>query len=124
MAVGWNSEIQGLMQEDDDIDYRVPIEGSLLWQDCICVPRTTSNPAAAHALINYSLDAKVAAAIAEKFWYATPNQAALELLPEPYRKDHTIFPGMDIIQRCEPALNLGEDGTQLRDQVWNKVLAA
>ena len=124
VTVGWNSEVLGLMQDDDDIDYRVPIEGALLWQDCICILRTSANVSGAHTLLNYALDARVSATIAEELWYATPNQAALELLPETYREDHVIFPGMDIIERCEPALNLGKAGTQLRDKIWKKVSAA
>ena len=124
VTVGWNSEILGLMEDDDDIDYRVPIEGSLLWQDCVSILRTTANPSGAHTLLNHALDARVSAAIAEEFWYATPNQAALELLPDSYKKDHVIFPGMDTIKRCEPALNLGEAGTLLRDRIWKKVLEA
>lgn len=124
VAVGWNSEILELMGDDDEIDYRVPTEGSLVWQDCIGILRTTTSASAAHTLLNYALDAEVAAATAEKFWYATPNQAALKLLPASYREDHVIFPGMEIIERCEPALNLGEAGTQLRDRIWKKVLEA
>jgi spermidine/putrescine transport system substrate-binding protein len=124
LAVGWNSEVLRLMEEDDDIDYRVPTEGGLVWQDCVCIPRTAPNPSGAHKLINYALDAEVGAAIAEHLWYATPNRAAVALLPEDYREDHTIFPGMEIIKRCEPALNLGEAGTRLRDQVWQRVSEA
>ena len=121
VAVGWNTEIIGLMDEDDDIDYRVPMEGGLLWQDCLCIPNSAANPEDAHALINYALRADVGATIAENFWYATPNRAALDFVPEAYRTDHTIFPGMKIIEHCEPALNLGEAGTRLRREVWQKV---
>ena len=121
LTVGWNNEVAGLMEEDDDIGYRVPTEGGLLWQDCICIPRAAANPSGAHKLINFALEAEVGAAIAKNFWYATPNRAAVELLPETYRKDHTVFPGMKIIERCEPAVNLGEAGTRLRDKTWQKV---
>jgi spermidine/putrescine transport system substrate-binding protein len=124
LAVDWNSEVLRLMEEDDDIDYRVPTEGGLLWQDCVCIPRTAANPSAAHSLIDFALEAEVGAAIAEDLWYATPNRAAVALLPEAYRQDHAIFPGMDIIKRCEPALNLGEAGTRLRNQFWQRVLEA
>ena len=124
LAVGWNSEIIGLMDQDDDIDYRVPVEGGLLWQDCMCIPRSAENPEDAHVLMDYALQADVGARIAESFWYATPNRAALELLSDDYRTDHTIFPGMDVIRQCEPALNLGEAGTQLRLRIWDEVEAA
>ncbi len=61
---------------------------------------------------------------ADDLWYATPNRAAVALLPKDYREDHTIFPGMEIIKRCEPALSLGEAGTRLRDQIWQRVSEA
>lgn len=121
LAVGWNTEVFGPMQENNDIDYRVPNEGGMLWQDCLCIPHPASNPSGAHILINYALKAEVGAAIAENFWYATPNRAAVALLPDAYRNDPTIFPGMEIIKRCEPALSLGKAGTRLREQVWKKV---
>jgi spermidine/putrescine transport system substrate-binding protein len=124
VAIGWNTEILGLMDKDDDIDYRVPVEGGLLWQDCMCIPASATNAEDAHTLINYALEAQVGAKIAESFWYATPNQAALAFLSDAYRADHTIFPGMDVIKQCEPALNLGEAGTRLRLQIWGEVTKA
>ncbi len=102
----------------------MPAEGGLLWQDCFCIPRSASNPSGAHRLIDYALEAEVGAAIAEYLWYATPNRAAVALLSQDYREDHTIFPGMEIIKPCEPALNLGEAGTRLRDQIWQRVSEA
>jgi spermidine/putrescine transport system substrate-binding protein len=124
LTVGWNNEVLGLMEQDDDIGYRVPTEGGLLWQDCLCIPSTAANPAGAHKLINYALEADTGASIARNFWYATPNRAAVALLPDGYRTDPVVFPGMDIIKRCEPALNLGKAGTILRDQTWLKVSEA
>jgi spermidine/putrescine transport system substrate-binding protein len=124
LTVGWNNEVLELMEQDDDIGYRVPVEGGLLWQDCLCIPRSAANSADAHKLINFALEAETGATIAEDYWYATPNRAALALLPDGYREDPAIFPGMDIIKRCEAALNLGRAGTRLRDQTWQAVFDA
>jgi spermidine/putrescine transport system substrate-binding protein len=124
LAVSWNTEVKELMEKDDNIGYRVPNEGGLLWQDCLCVPHTSANVMDAHKLINYVLDGNVAATIAGTLKYATPNRAAAERLGKDYREDPTIFPGMEIIKRCEPALNLGKAGTELRDRVWKKVIEA
>ncbi len=124
LTVGWSSEVVQLMAEDDDIGYRVPVEGGLLWQDCLCIPRSAANPDGAHKLINFALGAEAGATIAQDYWYSTPNRAALALLPEGYWDDPVIFPGMDIAVRCEAALNLGRKGTQLRDRTWQAVVDA
>ena len=39
VAVEWNGDILQVMGEDDDLSYVVPQEGSLLWQDCMCIPK-------------------------------------------------------------------------------------
>jgi len=124
LTVSWNNEALQLMEQDDDIGYRVPAEGGLVWQDCLCIPRSSANSADAHKLINFALEAETGATIAEDYWYATPNRAALALLPDGYSEDPAVFPGMDIIKRCEAALNLGRAGTRLRDQTWQAVFDA
>ena len=69
------------MQEDDDLDFVVPKEGTLINSDCLCIPRGAPRPDNAHRFINYLLDAKVGADISNTIMYTTPNGAALALMP-------------------------------------------
>ena len=80
LTMEWNGDILQVMEEDDDISYVVPKEGGLLWQDCLCIPVGAPHPENAHKFINYILDAKAGAAIADFIYYATPNKAAKNLL--------------------------------------------
>jgi spermidine/putrescine transport system substrate-binding protein len=124
LTMEWNGDILQVMAEDDDIGYAVPKEGGLLWEDCMCIPKGGAHPINAHKFINYILDGKAGAAIADYIQYATPNKAAKALLPDTYTKNPAIFPPDSVIAASEAALYLGEDRQRLIDETWTRIQAA
>jgi spermidine/putrescine transport system substrate-binding protein len=120
----WNGDILQVMEEDDDIAYVVPKEGTLLWQDCLAIPTGAPHPDNAHAFINFVLDAEAGAAIADYIQYATANAAAKELMSADYVDNQAIFPTDDIIAKSEPSVYLGEEPIRLRDEAWTRIQAA
>ena len=120
----WNGDIKQIMKEDDDVNYVLPKEGSLVWQDTMAIPKGAPHPENANAFINFILDAKVGQEIAETISYATPNKAARELTSDDYKNNPVIFPPSDILAKCEPALYLGEEATRVRDELWTRIQAA
>jgi spermidine/putrescine transport system substrate-binding protein len=124
LTMEWNGDILQVMGEDPDIGYAVPKEGGLLWEDCMCIPKGGAHPMNAHKFINYILDAKAGAAIADYIQYATPNKAAKALLPDEYTKNPAIFPPDSVISRSEASIYLGEDRQRLIDETWTRIQAA
>lgn len=120
----WNGDIKQVMAEDDDIDYVIPKEGTLLWQDVLAVPKGAPHPENAMIFINFVLDAEVGREIAETILYATPNKAARALTAEEYRTNPVIFPSPDLLAKCEPSLYIGEEAVKLRDEAWTRIQAA
>jgi spermidine/putrescine transport system substrate-binding protein len=124
LTMEWNGDILQVMEEDDDISYVVPKEGSLLWQDCLCIPKGAPHPENAHKLIDYILDAEAGAAIADFIYYATANKAARAHLEDDYNMNPAIFPSDETLANCESAVYLGEDVTRMKDEAWTRVLAS
>ncbi len=124
LAVEWNGDILQIMEEDDDIGYVIPDEGSLVWEDTLCIPTGAPHPNNAHAFINYILDANAGAKIAEFIFYATPNQASRNLLGDDYNKNPAIFPPEEVIAKCEPAIYLGETLQRHYEEAWTRLQAA
>jgi spermidine/putrescine transport system substrate-binding protein len=124
ITMEWNGDILQVMEEDDDISYVVPKEGSLLWQDCLCIPNGAPHPGNAHKFIDFILDAEAGAAIADFIQYATANAAARKLLPPEYNDNPAIFPTEATLSKCEAAIYLGEDAQRQRDEAWTRILAA
>jgi len=124
MAQEWNGDILQVKAEDDDIDYALPKEGGLLWQDCLCVPNDAPHPQNAHAFINFILDAEAGSKIAEFIEYATPNEAARKLMDDSYNTNPAIFPTDEALAKSEAAVYLGEDRQRMIDEAWTRINAA
>jgi len=120
----WNGDIVQVMAEDADLNYIVPTEGSLMWQDTMAIPVGAPHPDNAHAFINFVLDAEVGKGIATTIQFATTNRAARELMDDKYKNNPAIFPPPEIIAKCEPGLYLGEEATKVRDEIWTRIKAA
>jgi spermidine/putrescine transport system substrate-binding protein len=124
VCLEYNGDVLQVMAEDDDLSYVVPEEGSLLWEDTMCIPRGGPNPDNAHAFINFILAPEVHGAIAEFVRYPCPNAAAMEYIPEADRNDPAIYPARDVLQRCEFAIYMGEKIEGLYQDALTRVLAA
>ena len=124
IAQEWNGDILQVMKENKDLNYVVPTEGSLVWQDTIAIPSGAPHPDNAHKFINYILDAKAGADIASFINYASPNAAARKLLDDNYNKNTTIFPPAEVLAKCEAQIYLGEDGQKLFEDAWTRIQAA
>jgi spermidine/putrescine transport system substrate-binding protein len=124
VCLEYNGDVLQVMEEDDDLSYIVPSEGSLLWEDAMCIPRGGPNPDNAHTFINFILDAPVHGAIAEFVRYPCPNAAAMEHIPEADRTDPAIYPPREVLERCEFAVYKGEQIESLYQDALTRVLAA
>lgn len=124
LTMEWNGDILQVMEEDDDLDYVVPKEGGLIWQDCLCIPKGAPHPQNAHALINFILDAEAGRDIAEYIYYATPNAAARALAEDAYKNNPAIFPPDETIAMLESSIYKGEDYQRMVDEAITRVRAA
>jgi spermidine/putrescine transport system substrate-binding protein len=124
IVMEYNGDIAQVMQEDPDLDFVVPREGSLLNSDCLCIPKGAPRPDNAHQFINFVLDAKAGAEISSTIRYPTPNAAALALMPADYRDNPVIFPPAAVMARCEYADFEGLDRAHLLDETVTRIFAA
>jgi spermidine/putrescine transport system substrate-binding protein len=117
-------DIAQVMREDKDLDFVVPKEGSLLYQDCLCIPAGAPRPDNAHRFINYILDAKAEAGIIDTILYATPNAAAKKLLPANYQSNPVIFPTGPGMDKSEYGLFEGAGQAQAFEEAMTRIRAA
>ncbi len=110
-AVGlvWSGDASEIMSENENLDYVVPEEGSNLWFDNMVIPKTANNIEGAHQFMNFMLDPKIAARNAEYVGYSTPNEKALDYLPEEVAKDERFYPDEALTEKLEVYDNLGKE---------------
>ena len=98
VAVGWSGDVfQAQARADEagngvEIAYVIPKEGALQWFDMLAIPADAPNPDAAHAFINFIMDAQITADITNYVWYANANAASMPLVDEEITSDPGIFP--------------------------------
>jgi putrescine transport system substrate-binding protein len=81
------------------VSYSVPQEGALMWFDSMAILKDAPHPDAAHAFINYMMDAKVAAANTNYVQYPNGNLASQEFIDDEIRNDPLIYPSPDFIEK-------------------------
>lgn len=123
MAVVYSGDAMWCMEENPDLAFAVPDEGSNVWIDNIIIPKTSKHPAEAEAFINFLCDAEIAKANTEYIGFSTPNKAALALLDAEWLEDETYNPPQEVLDRCEIFKDLG-DFIEVFNDAWSKVKAA
>ena len=123
VCMEWNGDILQVMTEDDDLNYLVPREGSILWEDTMCIPAGGPNPDNAHEFINYILTAEVHGRIATEVKYPCPNAAAMAFIPEEDVSNPAMYPPREVLERCEVAV-YDPVKDDLKEKALTRVLAA
>ncbi len=120
LAQGWNGQFAKAMERHPDLAYVLPKEGASLFIDSLVIPRGAPHRELAHAFIDFTLEAEIAAEICRTMGYSTPNRAAVPLLPESLRRNRAVFPSDEELRRLELMQDLG-DATALYDRLWTEV---
>lgn len=71
MAVVYSGDAAYILEENEDMGYYMPEEGTNLWSDAMVIPKNAENPLLAHEFINYILTYDVSYANTEEVGYVT-----------------------------------------------------
>ncbi len=102
------------------LKYVIPESGSSVWTDTMVIPEGAPNVDAAYAWINFMLTPEVAAAAVERLKFATPNQAAFDLVSSDLTENKDLFPPQSILDKCDGIAPVG-DAIDLYDRYWTQI---
>ncbi|WP_408633953.1 ABC transporter substrate-binding protein [Peptostreptococcus russellii] len=117
MGIFYSGDVPMMKEENPDLEYAIPKEGSNIWTDAICIPNTADNQDWAEAFINFLCDPDVNARNTEYIGYSTPISEGRKKLPKEMREDPSLYPDKDIIKKCEAFLDLGST-IKIYDKSW------
>ncbi|HEX6331154.1 MAG TPA: spermidine/putrescine ABC transporter substrate-binding protein [Actinomycetota bacterium] len=110
----WDGWCEYGRAEEPNIEFVIPDEGGDLWTDTMVILESSQNKDAAHAFIDFVLEASNGKAISELVLYKVPNQAGMEQV------DPTViesFPTLALepaeLLAQEPVRDVGTDGIRL-----------
>jgi spermidine/putrescine transport system substrate-binding protein len=121
-AVAYNGDAIKAAEEDKNVGYLLPKEGSVIFVDSMAIPAGAKNSKMAHAFINFILEPKVGARLSNFNRYATPNEAAKAFVDPKDAKNPAIYPAAAVTAKLEFILDLAADN-KLYDSIWTKIKA-
>ena len=123
IAHGYSGELARVSRDSGGkIRYVVPKEGATLAVDGLAIPRAAKHVDLAYAFLAFNLDPAVAAEVSNHTGYPTANAAARAQVKPELLADPAVYPGRDVLSRCEPFADLGETLTTL-DTAWTELKA-
>lgn len=124
IVIEYNGDMAQAIQEDPDLDFVVPVEGSQLNSDTLCIPKGAPHVDNAHKFIDFVLDGPTGAEISRTILYPTPNTMARGMMDASYQNNPVIFPPYDRLNKCEYARFQGAETQRLFEEAMTRVRSA
>lgn len=101
-----------------EVAYRIPRDGTLIWQDNLAIPKDAPHPEAARAFIEFMLRPESVAALSNTLFFANANQAATPLVDAAIRNDPNLYPGPDMRARLYADRSMSLKDMRQRTRIW------
>ena len=131
IAMYYAGDYLTMLENNEDLRYVVPEEGSNWFVDAMCVLKTTEHMSEAEEWINFIASTTSNLANMDYIWYASPNAEALEQYPDYYLElydeelDQELFEIMalprETLDRCTLYENLPKKTLELYSDLWTNL---
>lgn len=110
-----------ILEENEDVGFVIPKEGTNLFVDAMCIPKGSRHKAEAEAYINFMCDVEIATANIEYIGYSTPESAVRENLDPEVAESPIFYPSEEVLANTQVFTDLPDDVNLLIDDLWVQV---
>ena len=131
IAMYYAGDYLTMLENNEDLRFVVPKEGSNWFVDAMCVLKSSQHKAEAEEWINFIASTTSSLANMDYIWYASPNAEALEQYPDYYletydeeldEETYEIMAAPDeTLARCELYVNLPKETLTLYNDLWTQL---
>jgi len=131
IAMYYAGDYLTMLENNPDLAYVVPDEGSNWFVDAMCVLKNAENKEEAEAWINFIAGTEANLKNMDYIWYASPNTEALDHYPDYYEAEYEeeldaeIFDIMaapdEVLERCTLYKNLPQKILTLYNDLWTEL---
>ena len=101
MAVMWSGDAMYAIMDNDALKYVIPEEGSNIWVDAMCIPKSSQNYEEALMFINYICSHDVAMRNYDYIHYAPAIASVYDEIPEEELANEAVNPSEEALANCE-----------------------
>ena len=121
LAVIYNGEAYLAFENNEDLAFAIPEEGTCVWMDAFAIPKDAPNAAYAEKFLDFLCREDIAAMNFEYIYYSTPNQAVIDGLDAEVLAEEAIFPDASIHEKATVLKYLGAEVEKLYSELWKNV---
>lgn len=122
LAVVWSGDAIYCQDENPDLMYAIPKEGTNYWVDAMVIPKTAKNKKEAELFINFLCEIETGYKNVDYIGYSSPMDKVVDMLDEEYLDNPASNPGDDVLANAEVFVDVG-DALRIYDRIWTEVLA-
>lgn len=123
IAVVWSGDAVAMMDENPDLEYVYPSEGTNLWFDAMVIPSNAQNVEAAEKFIDFMTRPEIAAMNADYIGYSSPIPEAVRMLDEEIQNSMVAYPTDDLLENTEVFKDPQDIITEY-DRIWTEITSA
>jgi len=117
----YNGDIISMQEDNPDLDFALPKEGTSIGVDTIVIPLNAQNPDLAYEFINFMYEPKNCSDNMDYIGYLCPNEPAVALLDKDFLLTITI--DEELFNKSEVIKDLGYNNTKYVT-IWEEILAS
>ncbi len=111
-----------IQQDNPDISFYLPKEGSNFFTDAMCVLKSSQNKENAEKFINFMCRTDIALMNAEEIGYGTPQTETYKLLDEEVSSNELLYPSKEKLRnQTEVFINLPSNISMLQSALWTSL---
>ena len=121
VGVYYSGDAITMIDDNPDLAWVFPEEGSVLSVDCMCIPATSQNQEAAEMFINFMCEVDVGVANAEYIGYTTPSTSVWEQLDDDLKYSEIAYPSEEVAAKEQVFTALSEEVNSELDVKWSEM---
>ena len=123
LAVYYAGDALTMMENNPDLAFALPKEGSNIFIDAMCIPKGAKNKEGALKFIDFMTSTDASLKNIEVTGYSTPQKEAYSKLDEDVKNDGISYPDDKSTAKCESFTTLPDDILAYYDTLWAKLKA-
>ena len=117
LCLYYSGDALAMMENNPDLSFAVPDEGSNYYMDSMCIPKNAKNVDEAHEYINFMLEAESGLRNCEEVYGSTPNKETFKLLDPDSQASEFMYPSDEVLAKSEMYSALPEETYKLYDEI-------
>ena len=123
IVVVWNGEVLYSQEENENLEFVIPKEGTEEFMDLWAVSSYSENVDNARQWINFMLKEDSALANFDYLTYSIPNKAVIDQVSTDAKQMSYLFPEESVLSKCETLKSLGAENDDLYSKYWKEFKA-